>query len=107
CFARRRRHTRLVSDWSSDVCSSDLAASEGNPFQFVIAEYHLPDMDGAALAAAIKEVCAPASTIVVLLTSIGSWREVRAVAGNGEIGRASCRERGEVWGVGVVWKERR
>src|SRR3989339_1654147 len=21
---RRRRHTRLVSDWSSDVCSSDL-----------------------------------------------------------------------------------
>src|SRR5262249_59236310 len=24
-FASRRRHTRLVSDWSSDVCSSDLA----------------------------------------------------------------------------------
>src|SRR5262249_58233290 len=24
-FARRRRDTRLVSDWSSDVCSSDLA----------------------------------------------------------------------------------
>src|SRR5438046_10676097 len=23
-FSRRRRHTRLVSDWSSDVCSSDL-----------------------------------------------------------------------------------
>src|SRR5262249_58369573 len=23
-FASRRRHTRLVSDWSSDVCSSDL-----------------------------------------------------------------------------------
>src|SRR5262249_58087890 len=22
----RRRHTRLVSDWSSDVCSSDLSA---------------------------------------------------------------------------------
>src|SRR5262249_56892203 len=22
----RRRHTRLVSDWSSDVCSSDLAS---------------------------------------------------------------------------------
>src|SRR5437016_13375724 len=25
-FSSRRRHTRLVSDWSSDVCSSDLAA---------------------------------------------------------------------------------
>src|SRR5262249_57063444 len=25
-FTRRRRHTRLVSDWSPDVCSSDLRA---------------------------------------------------------------------------------
>src|SRR5262249_56653210 len=25
-FASRRRHTRLVSDWSSDVCSSDLSS---------------------------------------------------------------------------------
>src|SRR5262249_58230185 len=24
-FSSSRRHTRLVSDWSSDVCSSDLA----------------------------------------------------------------------------------
>src|SRR3989454_9434315 len=24
-FSRRRRHTRLQGDWSSDVCSSDLA----------------------------------------------------------------------------------
>src|SRR5262249_59260820 len=28
-FSRRRRHTILVSDWSSDVCSSDLAQSKG------------------------------------------------------------------------------
>src|SRR5437016_8960243 len=26
-FSSRRRHTILVSDWSSDVCSSDLAVS--------------------------------------------------------------------------------
>src|SRR4051812_49558929 len=26
-FSSRRRHTRLTCDWSSDVCSSDLAAS--------------------------------------------------------------------------------
>src|SRR5262249_58537336 len=25
-FSSRRRHTRLVSDWSSDVCSSDLSS---------------------------------------------------------------------------------
>src|SRR5215212_10509569 len=27
-FSSRRRHTRCLSDWSSDVCSSDLAAPE-------------------------------------------------------------------------------
>src|SRR5262249_46603868 len=27
-FSSRRRHTRLVSDWSSDVCSSDLMSEE-------------------------------------------------------------------------------
>ena len=27
-FSSRRRHTRLVSDWSSDVCSSDLKKRE-------------------------------------------------------------------------------
>src|SRR5205807_4648669 len=26
-FSSRRRHTRLQGDWSSDVCSSDLAVS--------------------------------------------------------------------------------
>src|SRR5258706_7763440 len=28
-FSSRRRHTRLVSDWSSDVCSSDLSLFGG------------------------------------------------------------------------------
>src|SRR5437016_13421785 len=27
-FSSRRRHTRLVSDWSSDVCSSDLCSAQ-------------------------------------------------------------------------------
>src|SRR5262245_64363544 len=27
-FSRRRRHTRCLSDWSSDVCSSDLALAK-------------------------------------------------------------------------------
>ena len=29
-FARRRRHTRFTSDWSSHVCSSDLFAARFN-----------------------------------------------------------------------------
>src|SRR5574341_2068374 len=28
-FSSRRRHTRLVGDWSSDVCSSDLGGVSG------------------------------------------------------------------------------
>src|SRR5256885_5401794 len=30
-FSSRRRHTRLQGDWSSDVCSSDLAGGAGLP----------------------------------------------------------------------------
>src|SRR6266850_6136322 len=33
-FSSRRRHTRLQGDWSSDVCSSDLAMAEGKPSRF-------------------------------------------------------------------------
>src|SRR5258706_8026189 len=45
-FSSRRRHTRLVSDWSSDVCSSDLAYSRLRPlieieFGAVIENTHL------------------------------------------------------------------
>src|SRR6201990_3708131 len=29
-FSRRRRHTRLTCDWSSDVCSSDLGEIAGD-----------------------------------------------------------------------------
>src|SRR5258706_10822778 len=31
-FSSRRRHTRLVSDWSSDVCSSDLSIARLSPY---------------------------------------------------------------------------
>src|SRR5205814_6811758 len=30
-FSSRRRHTRCLSDWSSDVCSSDLVQQFGSP----------------------------------------------------------------------------
>src|SRR6266576_5657299 len=30
-FSSRRRHTRSLRDWSSDVCSSDLLLVEGGP----------------------------------------------------------------------------
>src|SRR5262249_57831974 len=45
-FSSRRRHTRLVSDWSSDVCSSDLGGSNewtsavAAGARFAVAEVH-------------------------------------------------------------------
>src|SRR5438034_8174169 len=30
-FSSRRRHTRSLCDWSSDVCSSDLTTPSGSP----------------------------------------------------------------------------
>src|SRR3712207_9514868 len=33
-FSSRRRHTRYWRDWSSDVCSSDLADNDGTPEQW-------------------------------------------------------------------------
>src|SRR5205814_6163370 len=67
-FSSRRRHTRCLSDWSSDVCSSDLAD---------VAEGRLPRPRGLAG---------------------GPQRHPRAdprARGGRQIGRASCRER--VW----------
>src|SRR6266446_8684337 len=37
-FSSRRRHTRLLGDWSSDVCSSDLAAAAGDGARWDVAE---------------------------------------------------------------------
>src|SRR5262249_57219567 len=37
-FSSRRRHTRLVSDWSSDVCSSDLIQDPIH--EYTLAEWH-------------------------------------------------------------------
>src|ERR1035438_10695684 len=35
-FSSRRRHTRCLSDWSSDVCSSDLEKTE---FQVILKDF--------------------------------------------------------------------
>src|SRR5205814_2759194 len=33
-FSSRRRHTRCLSDWSSDVCSSDLVDAAGERVEY-------------------------------------------------------------------------
>src|SRR5260221_9561743 len=83
-FSSRRRHTRSLCDWSSDVCSSDLHPK--------LADRRLP------VAAGGQHILDP------LLGELGELIIVRRnrratlvlfarAAGAAEIGRASCRER--------------
>jgi CheY-like chemotaxis protein len=52
------------------------AQRSGDPYHFLIADFQMPDMDGASLAAAVKNDPATHNTIVVMLASTGSWREL-------------------------------
>src|SRR5437016_13177943 len=76
-FSSRRRHTRLVSDWSSDVCSSDLVLAE------LAGAVNNEPLDGDQMAH--KFAGGPATF------SRAGFPLIR-----GQIGRASCRERGYI-----------
>src|SRR5690242_21585409 len=56
-FSRRRRHTRLTYDWSSDVCSSDLGA-QGSGWQGQVHDSH----DLSAIAGGRVAIYGPAIT---------------------------------------------
>ncbi len=53
------------------------ARQAGDPYHFAILDYEMPGMDGAALARAIKADPDIRDTLVVLLTSVGQWAEVK------------------------------
>src|SRR5215210_7195976 len=72
-FSSRRRHTRYIGDWSSDVCSSELRGSPLAPKGYaaegdvaVRGFDALPDLIGAAPLAGflplLKEIGSPATT---------------------------------------------
>src|SRR5262249_57366706 len=82
-FSSRRRHTRLVSDWSSDVCSSDLQV-------WPIDLPRLPAWIRERLGRHKLQADAAAASLLA------------------EIGRASCRGKGEIsGGGGSVEKKKR
>jgi two-component system, sensor histidine kinase and response regulator len=58
------------------------AKAAGDPYHFVIADFQMPGMDGATLAAAIKGDPAIQDTVVVILSSIGNWRQVKGLEGH-------------------------
>jgi len=55
---------------------------EGDPYPVVIADCEMPGMDGAQLAAAIRSDPEISDTRVILLSSRGSWSEVRRREGD-------------------------
>ena len=52
-----------------------------DPYQFVLLDFQMPELDGATLAASIKADPEIADTSLVLLTSVGHWNEVRRMEG--------------------------
>src|SRR5205814_3015148 len=95
---------RCLSDWSSDVCSSDLAEATGS---FVTVEDHWPEggLGDAVLAAFANGHQAPRITKLAVHTMPGSATpaeqlhaagiDAKAIEAAVQIGRASCRERGQ------------
>src|SRR5207237_6704135 len=100
-FSSRRRHTRFKCDWSSDVCSSDLAyayQNGANRIAFIGA-------GESALPALMDDQSRHLFAIVAL--SPGPLGTLTANDLRGKIGRASCRERVESWVGGGVWESKR
>src|SRR5262249_60036614 len=102
----RRRHTRLVSDWSSDVCSSDLGAAQGTVSYGAGGGNYHPEGGGPHWRGSYVQhpdwQGAGGSWLTSRDRRHGRVRLLGRYAA--EIGRASCRERGEVWGGGGACK---
>src|SRR5207248_8715568 len=93
-FSSRRRHTRSYGDWSSDVCSSDLASgatysSSSSPRRSWRSTWPRSVSPSVELnSAALKPRRSSAST----------WSFMSEISGDTtrKSGRASCRERVEI-----------
>src|SRR5205814_4798664 len=97
----RRRHTRCLSDWSSDVCSSDLPFADETSDGFRRSlEVNLVGSFRCAQRALPAMRARGYGRIVAIGSSAGitgGTRACAAYAASKEIGRASGREREEKW----------
>src|SRR5207245_8776092 len=89
----RRRHTRCYRDWSSDVCSSDLARG-WNMEAYVAPSFYSPECAGYRAAADRARECGCQATIALCSSCWAALQRCFAATGAAlQIGRASCRER--------------
>src|SRR5260221_7914676 len=86
-FSSRRRHTRSLCDWSSDVCSSDLIPEE-------MIHYGMTKAAELALVNGIARLTKGTGvTVNAVLPGPTASEGVTEFVDRLEIGRASCRER--------------
>jgi PAS domain S-box-containing protein len=55
------------------------ANASGDPYQVVITDYQMPELDGAMLASKIKSDPALSGPVIIMLTSVGHWQEVSGI----------------------------
>src|SRR5260221_13953231 len=85
-FSSRRRHTRSLCDWSSDVCSSDL--------------FNSCEVDR------LGRFCKCLHGLAGIEVRLDIRKPPR-IAHRQQIGRASCREKGEISVVAVSLKKKK
>src|SRR5205814_7955001 len=92
-FSSRRRHTRCLSDWSSDVCSSDLR---------VVERGHMHCYRAEEMAYVLGVAHEFGFHVTAFHHAVEAYKISDLLAREGEIGRASCRERVQREGGAVV-----
>src|SRR3546814_9839673 len=86
-FKQKTAYEMRISDWSSDVCSSDLLSRT----RFSTIKIDRTFVQGASKGK--KEAIAIIRAVVALAQSLGMATTAEGVETTEEIGRASCRER--------------
>src|SRR5206468_7952123 len=95
----RRRHTRSDRDWSSDVCSSDLARALDDAEEPALRASQVtwlppvPARNPDAVHAAVEQLAADVDLVHV---HVDLDVHDPSIAPANKIGRASCRERGQI-----------